>query len=267
MRKPIASTSAGWESAKRRFAIRNQRRRWGRVATEWDDHGGPSLGRMVDAVVGLAKPEAGMVALDIGAGTGSVSLRLAPGVRRMIVVDVSPLMIEQLVRKAALCGCCSIEAQIHAIEDLDLPAGGIDVIVSNYALHHLRDRDKEELVRRMAVWLRPGGRAVIGDMMLGRGRSAEDRKIIAGKVRVLARKGPAGWWRVAKGAWRYLTRTQERPISAEAWCALFRRNGFVEIEARRIFAEGAVVLATKPTLATERAHRDTASAAEPMVVR
>jgi hypothetical protein len=43
---------------------------------------------------------------------------------------------------------------------------------------------------------------VIADMMLGRGSSARDREIIRAKIGTLARRGPGGWWRVAKNAVR-----------------------------------------------------------------
>lgn len=84
-----------------------------------------------------------------------------------------------------------------AIEELVLPSRSVDRIVSNYALHHLLDRD-------------------------------------------LAR-GPAGWWRIAKNAWRLIARTAERPIPIRRWLNLMDAAGLVDRRARRIVAEAAVV--------------------------
>ena len=120
------------------------------------------------------------------------------------------------------------------------------MIVSNYALHHLRDADKPVLVRHAYEWLKPGGRLVIGDMMFGRGGDSRDREIIASKLSLLLKKGPGGWWRIAKNAGRYLLRFQERPVSIAAWEKMFDEAGFVKVEATQVVNEAAVVSGTKP---------------------
>jgi ubiquinone/menaquinone biosynthesis C-methylase UbiE len=38
--------------------------------------------------------------VDLGAGTGSLALAVAPLCRRVVAVDISPMMLEQLHRKA-----------------------------------------------------------------------------------------------------------------------------------------------------------------------
>jgi hypothetical protein len=95
-------------------------------------------------------------------------------------------------------------------------------------------------------WLRPGGRLVIADMMFGRGASSRDRAIIKSKVAVLARKGPGGWWRIAKNAARYLLRVQERPVSMDTWTAMLTRSGFTEVSATTIVAEAGIVTGRRP---------------------
>ncbi len=83
-------------------------------------------------------------------------------------------------------------------------------------------------------------------MMLGRGGDGEDRAIIASKVGVMLRRGPAGWWRIAKNAYRLLTRTAERPISMAAWAGLLERAGFVEVTTRRVVNEAGLVKGRLP---------------------
>jgi SAM-dependent methyltransferase len=118
--------------------------------------------------------------------------------------------------------------------------------VSNYALHHLRDADKRDLVAAVAEWLRPGGKFVVGDMMFGRGGTARDRTVIASKVLALARRGPAGWWRVAKNLVRFGLRLQERPVTMDRWQRYFEAAGLTAVRAFPVVAEAAVVVGTKP---------------------
>jgi hypothetical protein len=86
-------------------------------------------------------------------------------------------------------------------------------------------------------------------MMFGRGGTREDRAIFASKLRALARKGPGGWWRIAKNAGRFLFRVQERPIAMDAWQRLLERAGFVDVVARNIRQEAGMVTGRRPTRA------------------
>jgi SAM-dependent methyltransferase len=162
-------------------------------------------------------------------------------------IDVSPAMARTLRLEAARGGLADLTAVAVPIEELDLPPASVDLIVSSYALHHLRDSDKARLVSAAFGWLRPGGRLVIADMMFGRGGSARDRAIIRGKLRVLARKGPGGWWRILKNAGRYLIRVQERPISIECWTAFLEQAGFTAITASALVAEAGLVTGARPS--------------------
>ena len=87
---------------------------------------------------------------------------------------------------------------------------------------------------------------VLADMMFGRGASARDREIIASKVRVLARKGPGGWWRIIKNAARYQLRLQERPVSMAAWTSMMTASGFADVIAVPIAAEAGLIMAHRP---------------------
>jgi SAM-dependent methyltransferase len=235
----------------RRRDVGGQRRRWTRRAAGWDRAaaGNPGLVAVVEAVVAEARGEAWMEAIDLGCGSGQLSIPLARRVASVHAVDISPAMIHLLDRNAADAGLANIRSQTAALEDLALPPACADLIVSSYALHHLRDDAKARLVRAAAQWLRPGGRLVIGDMMFGRGADARDRAIIRDKVAQLARRGPAGWWRVAKNAARFTLRTSERPLPVHAWVELLERAGFAEVGARHVVAEAALVHGRRPAAA------------------
>jgi SAM-dependent methyltransferase len=151
-----------------------------------------------------------------------------------------------VLSEAGRRGVIGLDGLAMPIEELVLPPGSVDLIVSSYALHHLRDADKARLVSAALGWLAPGGRLIIADMMLGRGTSSRDRAIIKSKVAALARKGPGGWWRIAKNAARYLLRMQERPVSMDTWIAMLTRSGFAGVTATAIVAEAGLVTGRRP---------------------
>lgn len=162
-------------------------------------------------------------------------------------MDVSSEMIAMLREKAGAADIENLETLVRSIEALDIEPSSVDLVVSNYALHHLRDHDKRELVRRTFTWLRPGGQLVIGDMMFGRGATSQDRRVILTKIKTMARRGPAGWWRILKNMWRFSLRVSEKPLTTSAWEALARETGFVDVRIRPVVQEACVLSATKPT--------------------
>lgn len=220
-----------------------QRWRWSRRAGSWDHHARSNigLGKVTQAILEVAQPAEDAVAVDLGCGSGQVTLPLARKVREVLAVDVTSAMTSLLERNARAEGVTNVRTRVSPVEQLRLEPGSVDLIVSSYVLHHLRDPDKAALVREAARWLRPGGRLVIGDMMFGRGGDARDRQIILEKVRLMAQRGPAGWWRVVKNAGRYLFRVQERPVSMKAWVRMFEQAGLVDIVAHAVVAEAGVV--------------------------
>ena len=174
--------------------IARQQRFWTRRAASWD-HGAannPGLVKVVQRVLAEADPSPLMQAVDLGCGSGQVTLALARGCKSVLGVDVSEKMIDLLLENAAGEGLSNVEGRAVPIERLGLAEGSVDLVVSNYALHHLRDKDKQVAINEAFKWLRPGGKLVIGDMMFGRGGDARDREIIGSKLSLLMRKGPAG---------------------------------------------------------------------------
>ncbi len=158
-----------------------------------------------------------------------------------LVIDLARL--ERAARDRSLSG---IEVLARPIDCLALPACSADLIVTSYALHRLRDADKQRLVFAAYHWLKPGGTFVVADMMFGRGTTSRDRAIIKSKVRVLARRGLGGWWRIAKNGCRYLVRVREHPVSISAWTAMFAGAGFTGITASSIVNEAGLVSGHRP---------------------
>ncbi|MEW2375586.1 methyltransferase domain-containing protein [Micromonospora sp. NPDC047812] len=93
--------------------------------------------------------------LDLGAGTGLLSLLLAaavPGVR-LTLVDAAPAMLAVAADHLRTRGV----AHRTVLADLTdpLPSGRYDAVVSALAVHHLDDAGKRELYRRVPAALVP----------------------------------------------------------------------------------------------------------------
>jgi SAM-dependent methyltransferase len=180
--------------------------------------------------------------VDLGAGTGFVALALAPLVGSVLAVDISPVMTESLAARAARAGLGNVRTEVADLRTFQLPPASADLVVSSYALHHLRDQDKRALAAEAAQWLRPGGRIVIADMMFGRGTTRRDREILRDKVRTLASRGPAGWWRIAKNLTRYgLGVGHEHPATPQFWQLTLRDAGLTDVRFEPVVAEAGIV--------------------------
>ncbi len=247
------------------------RRQWDRRVTHWHSHvtSAAAFERVLDRLVAIAGPGPGDTCVDLGAGTGFVAFALAPMVKDVLAFDISPAMARSMTERAREAGIGNVRAEVADLAELQLGPQSADLIVSSYALHHLHDHDKRELVLRAAGWLRPGGRLVIADMMFGRGGSQRDRQILRQKAAALAAKGPGGWWRIAKNMTRFgLGIGHERPATPGFWQSALREAGFAGVTFEPVVAEAGIVsgmIGTAAASDTPSAPSDTPSApASPM---
>ncbi len=82
----------------------------------------------------------GMVAADIGAGTGYLSRRMATAVApggKVLAVDVQPEMVRMLERLAKQPGVGRIEPSLGAEDDVRLPPASVDLAVMVDVYHEL----------------------------------------------------------------------------------------------------------------------------------
>lgn len=246
----IPHESASGDSWRQRqgtkISIRTQRRKWTHRAETWDRHNDVGMSKVAAKAIEMSGVQAGMVCVDLGCGGGRLALELARLGATVVGVDVSDAMIERMESQAKKEGLSGVKGIVSPIEHLSLPAESVDLVISNYALHHLLDADKAKVVRAAYGWLRPGGQLVNSDMMLGRGATAQDRQVIASKIKVMAKKGIPGYWRILKNAGRYLFRVHERPITPEAWTRLYEAAGFSDVQSVNVVSEANVVRGVKP---------------------
>jgi SAM-dependent methyltransferase len=137
--------------------------RFSEKAAEYDDANSDEYRACASLVVEYAAPNPDDVVLDLGAGTGAIALALAPDADRVLARDISEGMMDEGRRKAEEQGLENVE---FAYGEFRAPAVDadqrIDIVTSNFALHHLGDDEKREAIHEMAAT--GARRIVLGDV-------------------------------------------------------------------------------------------------------
>jgi SAM-dependent methyltransferase len=102
----------------------------------------------------------GLDALDIGCGTGFLSLELAQRGHRVTGIDFAPAMLALARRKATQAGA-DIHFEEADAENLPLPPLGFDLVVTRHVLWTLPH--PEAAIDEWIRVLRPGGRLAVID--------------------------------------------------------------------------------------------------------
>lgn len=111
-------------------------------------------------------PDARADVLDLGCGTGNLTLRLLaryPGAR-VVGVDAAPEMVAVTARRAGPDGP-RFEGRCATFEEVPLEPATFDLVTSCISLHHVAD--KAALYARLFDALAPGGHLVFADQLRG----------------------------------------------------------------------------------------------------
>jgi cyclopropane fatty-acyl-phospholipid synthase-like methyltransferase len=103
-----------------------------------------------------------MSAVDVGAGTGRLSILLADRVGSVVVTDPSAGMVQVARKRIEAAGLSDRLRAVQADLTTDRLDGAYDVVWSSMALHHVEDLDG--LLRSVAGLLVDGGRLAIADL-------------------------------------------------------------------------------------------------------
>lgn len=93
--------------------------------------------------------------VEIGCGTGSTAIALAPHAGRIRATDLSVAMIAIAREKARDAGAAGVDFEVAALETLAFAPGSQDMVMAHSILHLARDRDA--VIAAAWDWLRPGG--------------------------------------------------------------------------------------------------------------
>jgi 2-polyprenyl-3-methyl-5-hydroxy-6-metoxy-1,4-benzoquinol methylase len=108
--------------------------------------------------IGRMGPLAGARILEVGSGTGALSVYLALNGARVTGIDVSEETVALATRRAEANGVADrVEFRAVPIERLDDPDGTYDAIIGNQVLHHF---ELDEAMPNIGRLLRAGGRAL-----------------------------------------------------------------------------------------------------------
>ena len=157
----------------------------------------------------------GETVLDLGSGGGKIcyiASQIVGPEGRVIGVDMNGDMLDLAERHRAevgdRLGYHNVEFHKGKIQDLSplIPDGSVDVIVSNCVLNLVREDDRERLFEGIFRVLRPGGRAVIADIVSNE------------TVPQAMKDDPTLWSGCISGAYR-----EDRFLEA------FKRSGFEDV--------------------------------------
>jgi len=116
-------------------------------------------------VIELANVNPGDRVLDVGCGTGNLTLTAqsyaGPG-GKVYGIDASPEMIE-VAKKKASRSRPEVVFEVGLIEELVFPEATFDVVISRLVIHHLPDDLKHRGFAEILRVLKPGGHLLIAD--------------------------------------------------------------------------------------------------------
>lgn len=206
----------------------------------------PGFAKLRERILALAQATPEQTVLDVGSGTGLLALPLCEQAGAVWALDIAPSMCDYLRTKGASGAIDNLTVATASADSLPLVDGCMDLVVSNYCLHHLDADGKRKALAEAHRVLRPGGRIVFGDMMFSLGvADRRDRAIVAQKVRSMLRKGPRGAVRLVRNGIRIAGRRWEHPVPAEWWRRELTAAGFTKVHVELLSHEGGIASASR----------------------
>ncbi|NLG87894.1 MAG: methyltransferase domain-containing protein [Clostridiaceae bacterium] len=131
--------------------------KWEEISSQYYDNS--IINKIIDS--GFLKEN--MTVLDYGAGDGFISRGIASYVRRVIAIDTSGSMLNELERKAKSQGITNILTFECDVNEVPLRSASVDLVCASMILHHIED--PSALIEEFHRVLRPEGILFIADFL------------------------------------------------------------------------------------------------------
>ena len=193
--------------------------------------------QLLNLVVKLSNVKNDQKVLDIGCGTGLLSLKLLEKANCLITgIDSSPEMLSIFGNKIEKLGLSDrVDIKLEDASALDFPENSFDIVASTVTLHHLKDK-LPTMIKIHSV-LKTGGRFVLGDIDMDTTGNVTDPKRLLRLIDWLKEEfvlaltggGPEAFSRMYDNGKKHILNNGEYCISFEQWTDLCKKANFSEV--------------------------------------
>jgi len=228
----------------------------------WSNQYDQTLGKisfhreLLDLVVKSSRVKGNDKVLDLGCGTGLLSLKLLQKAGCFITgVDNSKEMLvifKDKIKKLELQD--KLNCQLMDLDSLSFKDNTFNLAVSSVALHHLKD--KLMPLKKIYKLIKPGGVLIIGEIDMDSTGSHTDIKRLKRILDVLEQEwipalkdvGIEAFVKMYNNGIKHILNQGDYCVSLKQWAAICRKSGFSTVTIKRVSRHRCfgVVIAKKP---------------------
>lgn len=210
---------------------------------DWANEYDKTLGKidrhhqLLDLVVKLSEVEKDHKVLDIGCGTGLLSLKFLKRAEcNITAIDSSLEMLSIFIKKIQKLGLSSrIKYKLEDAKNLDFNSNSFDIVASTVTLHHLQN--KYPTIEKIYKILKPNGRFILGDIdMDTTGKTTDPKRLLRlldwlkeEFVLALTEGGIEAFSRMYDNGKKHILNDGEYCISFKQWKELCKKAKFSKV--------------------------------------